>query len=266
MKVYYRISDNSYAKEKIPGSNKETCLKSLLRNFPNSEKIIICDNCNASTIEMVKKVAKSCDVIITNNSNAGSFEFAFDLAVQNDIHCINYFAEDDYLYSLNGNQELAIQEGLERSDYVTLFDHPDKYESEYGFGENCKVFKTSSFLWRTTISTCMTFAAKTLNLKKNLAIFKRYLTNQAHPNDHCIFQDLKERGCMLALPIPGLAFHTDLTYPMQKGALNRMIEPWVLKSAQFELIEKLKEKGKNIDFDENVNLGTLIMLDSFCKI
>lgn len=269
MKVYYRISDNSYRKEKIPGTSKEICLKSLLRNFPSSEKIIICDNCNKDTIEMVERVANNCNIIKTNFSNAGSFDYSFDLALENDCECINYFAEDDYVYNINSMQELAIKEGLEKVEYVTLFDHPDKYESEYSYGETCKVFKTNNFLWRTTISTCMTFASKTKNLKKNLAIFKRYLTNQVHPNDHCIFTSLKERGNSLALPLPGLAFHTDLTYLIQKNSIHRMIDPWVFESVQFELFEKLKEKDpnlSNLELDKRPNFKTLIMLDSFIKM
>lgn len=274
MKVYYRISDNSYKKEKIPGTSKKLCLINFIKCFPNSDITIIADNCNQNTIEMIKSVT-NCPVLVTNLSNASSFDYCLDLALQNDLDCINYFVEDDYIHK--NNSELAIEEGLLKSDYVTLFDHPDKYQSEYNYGEICKVFKTESFTWRTTISTCMTFASKTSTLKKDSSTFKRNLFNKTHPDDHIIFTNLKEKNRTLSLPIGGLAYHVDLTYQMQKikllnesisleESLGKLIDPWVLNSIQTELINLINIKtNKNMEGVNNPDYSTLIILDVYLK-
>jgi len=267
MKVYYRISDNSYRKEKIPGTSKEICLINFIKHFKNSEITIIADNCNENTLSMIKNITNS-KLIITNLDNASSFNFCLELAIQNDTDCINYFVEDDYIHRLNCEQ--VIEEGLEKSDYVTLFDHPDKYQSEYNYGEICKVFKTNNYMWRNTISTCMTFASKTFTLKKDLSTFRRNLINHSHPNDHLIFKDLKEKNRTLSLPIPGLAFHSDLTYQMQKinvvKKLNTMVDKWVIELVQKEMIE-LIENRKNIKLEEVIgpDYTTLITLDVLLK-
>ena len=274
MKIYYRISDNSYKKEKIPGTSKELCLRNFIKCFSNSEITIIADNCCQDTINMVKSVV-DCPILVTNLSNASSFDYCLDLALQNDLDCINYFVEDDYIHQ--NNSALAIEEGLLKSDYVTLFDHPDKYESEYNYGETCKAFKTKSFIWRTTISTCMTFASKTSTLKKDASTFKRNLFNKTHPDDHIIFKNLKEKNRTLSLPIGGLAYHVDLTYQMQKikslnesisleESLGKFIDSWVLNSIQAELLDLINIKtNKIITGVNNPDYSTLIILDVYLK-
>lgn len=268
MKAYYRISDNSYVKEKIPGTSKEICLRNFIKHFPNTDITIIADNCTDDTISMIKSITDA-KLIRTSLNNASSFNFSLEIAMQNDSDCINYFVEDDYIH--RGDVENAIKEGLSKSDYITLFDHPDKYESEYNCGEICKVFKTDSYKWRSTISTCMTFASKTSTLKKDLSTFRRNLINNHHPDDHLIFKDLKEKNRTLSLPIPGLAFHTDLTYQIQKSSviensLEKLVDSWVVDSIQREILDLIYVK-KNIVLTpiEVPNYTTLMTLDVLLK-
>jgi hypothetical protein len=263
-KVYYRISDNSYKKIKIPGTNKQICLINFLSNFQNFEINIIADNVNDNTFDFIKNLSlqyQNVNIERTNYSNAGSFNYCLDLALMNDFETVNYFVEDDYIH--RENSELCILEGLEKSDYVTLFDHPDKYQSEYQYGETCKVFKSKNYIWKTTISTCMTFAVKTKTLKKDYAIFKHYLHNQQHPNDHLIFCDLKSKGRTLSLPLPGFAYHTDLTYFKDKKISDDLIDSWVLKESQnFCLIYLNKYKNLDLEIEKNENYKqNLSMLD-----
>ncbi len=113
-----------------------------------------------------------------------------------------------------------IAEGLSLADYVTLYDHPDKYSAEYAFGETSKVMKTKSSHWRYTVSTCMTFATTVRMLKRDEAIWRRHLTG-SHPHDHLIFSELEKK---LAVCLPGRACHCDLTW----GGMEA-IEPWAVK-------------------------------------
>ncbi len=216
MQIFYRISDNSYRKSKLPGTNKKICLDNFLSIFQNP--IIIADNCTSS-LDFIKPSH------IIHLGNAGSFKYALDLACQLDNNEVVYFVEDDYLHRDKSVQ--ACLEGSELGEYFTLYDHPDKYV----FGEESKIIRTSLSHWRFTNSTCMTFGSKVKYLKRDYDIWKKYL-NGEHPNDHGIFTELNKK---IALPIPGFAFHTDLMYFGQSGRL--LIDDWAVKFAlnQFDI-------------------------------
>jgi hypothetical protein len=132
-----------------------------------------------------------------------------------------YFVEDDYLHLPTATIEL-IEEGLEIADYVTLYDHPDKYSKDYDFGEVSKVMRTKSSYWRHTISTCMTFATTVRKLVEDEDIWTKYLGGQ-HPHDHLIFTELHQKGRKLAVSIPGHACHCDPTW----GGMEA-IEDWAV--------------------------------------
>jgi hypothetical protein len=74
------------------------------------------------------------------------------------------------------------------------------------------------------------------------------LLNYIHPNDHAIFSALTHMGRKLAVCIPGMACHTDLTF--SGHARKILIEPWAIQQAISFLME---------EFD-------LIQDDSFQKV
>jgi hypothetical protein len=240
MFIYYRISDNSYQKAKLIGATKEYCLmnfclvfhetifgRSMVSSAPPPDDWIppmriIADRCERSTINMLKNTG--IPFTATEKGNAGSFLKALDLALEQPDDELIYFCEDDYLHHYAAPK--VLQEGIKRADYVTLYDHPDKYTRLYNGGEFSKVIKTPSSHWRFTISTCMTFGATVKTLKEDQDVFRKYCA-ESHPRDHAIFTELKERGRKLAVCIPGLACHTDLTL---SGEMNQvLIDPWAIQ-------------------------------------
>lgn len=220
MNVYYRVSDNSYCKNKI-GATKFRCLKNFLQTF-NDDLLVIADNCHLSTIEFLE--SNNIKFEITSLGNSGSFRYALNKAIDLKDETKIYFVEDDY-WHLNGSSEL-IAEGLQVADYVTLYDHPDKYSQFYNFGEITKVIKTTSSHWKQTISTCMTFATTVKILKVDYDIFNKW-TADFHPHDHYLFSELKEIGRKLISPLPGKACHMDLTLSEELGYCT--IEPWAIQ-------------------------------------
>lgn len=54
MKIYYRISDSGYNKIKPPYINNENCLRNFIKEFTNNELIVIADNVNQSTMNMIQ--------------------------------------------------------------------------------------------------------------------------------------------------------------------------------------------------------------------
>lgn len=257
MKIYYRISDGSYNKPKLPGANKKFCFKNFSNQFPNNETTIIADNVSDSY-----DIIKNCpNLVKTQLGNAGSLMHSIKLAIELPENKAIYFVEDDYIH--NNNSRQLIYEGLGIADYVTLYDHPDKYTKIYDYGEVSKVVKTTNSHWRYTISTCMTFATTVNTLKEDLSIWQQY-TNEFHPHDHQIFTALREKGRSLAVCIPGSAVHTDLTF---SGWANQVsIDSWAIdilcKEIEDNLNPELKQYKKNILSDNMQGWEKLKRLDA----
>lgn len=230
MKLYYRISDKGYAKNKLPGATKAVCIANFLNVFRGAgEIIVIADHCEDSTYAELKiaQEQEKFELQRTSLGNSGSMKFAINMACarMEDENEIIYFCEDDYLH----REEAAdiLKEGPLVGDYFTLYDHPDKYRWPYiGGGETSIVRRTPNSHWRYTVSTCMTFGTTGKYLKLDRAVFDSFC-GFAHPNDHHIFLDLKDRLYRkLALCIPGVACHTDLT--VSGGANEVLIEGWAI--------------------------------------
>jgi hypothetical protein len=254
MQLYYRISDKSYDKPKLIGATKETCLMNFIMAFKDViyDKIwthdepppkdycppirIFADRCERTTVKMISETGYP--LYLSDSGNAGSLREAIKAALHWPDDELIYFCEDDYLHLSCAPKYL--EEGIKRADYVSLYDHPDKYTRHYNGGEHCKVFKTPSSHWRTTVSTCMTFGARVKTLKEDLEIWEKY-TDGDHPHDHHIFSELTQKGRRLIVPIPGVACHTDLTFANQMNQRD-MMETWAVKM----MARKLEEDLQNV--------------------
>jgi len=137
MQIFYRISDNTNQKLKLPGITKELCLK----NFHDCFKcpiVLIADNCSDETVKMCQEILGKVKIYRTTEGNAGSFRFCLNLLKNVSSSEVIYFVEDDYLHRLlvlAHSPNISPQEELEMIlnrndvDYATLYDHPDKYQN-----------------------------------------------------------------------------------------------------------------------------------------
>lgn len=252
LRVYYRISDKSYPKPKLPEIGKEDCLQNFLDVFQNEPTyFFFCDNCEPETTDMVKRLTfnlKRKKIFETTHGNAGALKFAMEVAAHDKATAdtLAYFVEDDYLHQSKAPK--IIEQGLKIADYITLYDHPDKYmEGYYGGGEWSQVKKTINSHWRYTASTCMTFAAKLSTIRQDESYWAEFISGD-HPHDHKVFTEgLVHRGCdledaKLAVCMPGVAFHTDLTVPIETGC---WIEEWALEFACKKVESKLHPLDEN---------------------
>lgn len=277
MKVMYRISDHSYNKGKLPGATKDVCLQNFLLCFSMAEIELLVDKVDKPKTEKAISTAAElpnvtiCKLDKCDSGNAQSLRFAIKAAVDCwDDEEIIYLVEDDYLHDISRNVEAAILEPFERgAHYVTLYDHPDKYQSEYGMAEigAGEVFRTPTSHWKWTISTTMTFATKVRTLKEDMKVWMKY-TKGDHPNDHQCFKELWKKplfpsesnslptGSKLACPIPGMSCHTDLTYSEYKG--QDYTDEWAVKY--------LEQKAYWVIYDEAPELlPNIKSLDSGIK-
>lgn len=260
MRLYYRISDASYSKPKLPGADKESCFWNLLRAFADTVSltstseaviVIVADRCKKKTLDFLRLTPFK--LIETDLGNAGSLRYAVEHAVEHSHNAdLVYFCEDDYFHQEDSDK--VFREGIEIAEYITLFDHPDKYTKLYDYGEISKVVRTKSRHWRYTVSTCMTFGSRVSTLKSDLEIWRKH-TEGAHPYDHEIFVTLGLNDRRLAVCIPGAACHTDLTF---SGRCNEvLVDNWAIAEA-IEWLEARLQKIDDEDFQKLIRdvLGT----------
>jgi hypothetical protein len=197
--IYYRISDKGRPKDKISYADKFTCLSNAVRIFGIGHFYILADNCSEPTINFIKSLGVSYEE--TNLGNAASFIYMVDVIVKN--HKTDdyvYLLEDDYLHRPNSKNILF--EGLEIADYVSLYDHPDKYLLEKSGGnpfnhsalQKTRIHASKSAHWRETNSTTMTFACRVKVLQEDYKIWKKYCGISKTPKDFYAFITLTTRN------------------------------------------------------------------------
>ena len=178
---------------------------SLLESFsPGS--ICIADNASE---EQCLFFAENRIVLLASKGNSGSFRLAIDLARLHPAD-IYYFVEDDHLHL--PDQKSYLSAGLDYFDFVSLYDHPDKYQSRCYPGLQRRVLATSVGHFSSSPSTVMTFACKaeTLHRARDI-LLEPVFTGEALkvPRDHDMFIDLANKGFTLGTSIPGRSTHCE---------------------------------------------------------
>lgn len=145
--------------------------------------------------------------IIDSGGEAKSFIETLNL-IKNTNHKkedIIYFLEDDYIHRPDWDKILL--EGFELgADYVTLYDHGDKY-TEFYRDFRTKVLYTKSSHWMATPSTTNTFAVNYSTLINDFEIHTKYSTGVEPSEDHQKFLELSQIGRILVSSIPGYSTH-----------------------------------------------------------
>jgi hypothetical protein len=130
---------------------------------------------------------------------------ALKLGVQaNDIL---YLLENDYVHQSGWLDEVyRLYESNLQFDYVSLYDHPDRYRLIKRYA-NASLFATSSRHWVSAASTCGTFMMRYDVFLRDFSFL--YSTK----NDHQMFRTLTgRRGRRLLTPVPGLSLHSMCEY------------------------------------------------------
>lgn len=236
----YRISDYSNTEKIKPTfAEKENCLKNFVREFGSEDLIVICDNVTKETHDMVQKYCNQ--TVVSRNGNTGTFLQSCRIAkelIESENYdkedTVVYLVEDDYIHR-PGSKKILLEafEDL-NADYVTLYDHPDKYQNTkderhtwghgkididedgvrkpgviYGTGEETTVFVSSSTHWKYTGSTTMTWATRATNILEDYNDMVELHTGKALPMGGTTFKMLKEKGKRLISPIPAMSAHAE---------------------------------------------------------
>lgn len=219
--VFYRICDHGYPKVKPNYITKENCLRNAVKCFPTDkcEWHILADGVCAETYDMIVKYVSATNVErVSVGHGAGTFRIVYQKALEYHDNDLIYFLEDDYLHLPNSLECLISVAKQNYADYITLYDHPDKYGFKdcnpfvNGGGEKSKVFLTENHHWKLTNSTTMTMAAFVDVLKRDQATWWRW-TETSYPFDFQIFVDLScFSKARLISPIPSLSTHGEVVW------------------------------------------------------
>jgi len=212
------FSSQSQNKPRPEWFNREKCFTNLINTVDDRVRVnLIYDNASMSLQDhFISKIEHNFNVVEFKGGNdAQSFLNLLNYVHKLDIddNDIVYFLEDDYLH-IQGWVDIMI-EGFTyvNSDYLTLYDHKDKYFPQVLSYLDSKVLVTPSIHWRTTPSTTNTYACKFKTLKKHFDIHIKYcdLINK-WTRDHDKFTELLTQGSTLISCIPGLSTHVETQF------------------------------------------------------
>lgn len=114
-----------------------------------------------------------------------------------------YMLENDYLHHPNWvSKVFELYAANLFFDYVSLYDHGDKYFLPMYDDLTSRVFHSDSQHWRTAPSTCGSFISEITQFRQDYDLFQRPIP------DYLLFQTLvNDRQRILLTPIPGLSTH-----------------------------------------------------------
>lgn len=205
--ILYRVCDKIETLH-LPrpfGLDKKTiiqiCFKSVINSFPNSNIVLICDDCSEQTIEKLKEIGGDNIKGILNEDlkPEGSLKRAFSFAKELDDNAVVYFCEDDYLHLNCGFLTDIAKMGL----VVHPTDYPDQYKEGRIFPSYIYLYKSSYF--RTINTTTFTFMCLAKFIKDNY----NYLISIGNDDSKLsiLFGYPSSPNNMLVSPIPSLSAH-----------------------------------------------------------
>ena len=204
--VFFRTS-KVFGKAPIEFVDSRLTFCSLLESFSLSEIICIADNVSDEQCSFFS--GNTFNFYRTNKGNSGSFRLAVELASLHPAD-IYYFVEDDHLHLPDQKSYLAA--GLQFFDFVSLYDHPDKYLDCCYRGLRRQIYATTVGHFSSSPSTVMTFACKaeTLHGAREILLDPAFTGQTLKvPRDHNMFIALAEKGFTLGTSLPGRSTHCE---------------------------------------------------------
>lgn len=205
------FSDASAHKKRLPHFNREACYRNLL-DTTDPDRVDITFLLDVAkgprSNHFLKNETRYPVLEINAGTEAQSFLMLLDHVEKLDLppDTILYFLEDDYLHRHHWVD--ILEEGFQlKTEYLTLYDHRDKYHLPMYDNLTSKISFTPSCHWRTTPSTTNTFATRFSTLKKHLPIHRRFSTGLKITADHEKFLTLQKQGATLISPLPGWSTH-----------------------------------------------------------
>lgn len=223
-------SSVSQHKARFPSFSRERCYENFLHTLDKDfiHVTFLLDTFHTSFEEhFVLKQNRFPVVQIKEGTETGSFLRLLDYVEQLNLKpdTIVYFLEDDYVHREGWADILLEGFTLPNVDYVTLYDHKDKYFLPSYENLQSQIFYTHSCHWRTTPSTTNTYAMRFKTLKKHMDIHREFSQGRRITEDHAKFLKLGEMGATLISSIPGFATHAEPDYASPCTDWDKLLVP-----------------------------------------
>ena len=208
------FSEVSLHKNRFEGFDRKRCYKNLMETAKGSDVqfTFLLDTFYPMEGDHFIKEQKEFPVIeISEGTETGSFLQLLDYVTQQRFSKETplYFLEDDYLHRPGWVDILLEGFSIEAADYLTLYDHRDKYFAPEYAELKSDLKHTKSCHWRETPSTTNTYAMKYKTLFRDLSTHQEFSKGLKITADHDKFIALKEKGRHLFSPIPGWSTHAE---------------------------------------------------------
>ena len=217
MKIYYRFSfrlnPDHNGNPRTPPDRPEwfdkwKCLANFTNVFSQHDITIQAENVDDQVWEKLNNLYPNLDLRRTSHGTSGwaylsSLKEVLEMNL--DPNTIVYFVEDDYVH--HEGSDIILEQGLGLCQYVSLYDHPDKYWGE-NFSRPSLIFMSPDVHWRTVPSTTLTFASRISTLIEDRDIFYKWCDSHGWMHDNQLFTELTTNK-LLITPVPGYATHCD---------------------------------------------------------
>jgi hypothetical protein len=219
IKVFVRhcnFSSNSVGKNKPSWFSREKCWNNLLNTSDENTEINVMFDGEPNEEHFLSKPSEGYNLICKQGGNDGQsffnlLEYVYDQDIDDDT--ILYFLEDDYIHQPGWTN--ILREGFDHIgvDYITLYDHKDKYFLPMYNDLQSKILATPTIHWRTIPSTTNTYAMKAKTFKQHYNIHKEYCDLvKGYTRDHDKFLRLWNEGSHLISCIPGYSTYCEVEY------------------------------------------------------
>lgn len=213
---YFLENDyNLYEGAMIYKRNRPTLLVVADTNYFNGDSVAIHNYMN--TIQ--SHVPANSTKFVNFGSGSKVFNWCLTEALECSDDEIVYFVENDYLHV--DDSYLALIDGLKLGDYVSLYNHPDKFiapqdggnpyvESDGGF--YTKLFSTDMATWMLTNSLTGTFAAKVSVLRRDEEILREFTSGTSYRDFEMFIELQRKRNRRILTPIPTYSTHGETAW------------------------------------------------------
>jgi len=215
---YCNFSDVSAHKKRPIDFSRRLCYQNFIQTLENQNNINVTFFLDTfypmEGDHFILQQDKYPVIEIKHGTEGGSFCHMLDhvLANKYSSDTIIYFLEDDYLHRDGWVNVLREGINIPGVDYVTLYDHKDKYFLPQYKGLKSELFLTEHAHWRETPSTTNTYAMKYSILKRDYELHYAFSRGVKISSDHKKFCTLRSQGSLLVSPIPGWSCHMEPDY------------------------------------------------------
>ena len=163
------------------------------------------EKCFVNFLNSIEGEDVNLHLIMDGGNDFASAMFSYKLAysIVEDPNDLIYFVENDYLH-IKGwvNKITTLFNTYSNINYVSLYDHNDKYFLPMYDNLVAKIFTTENHHWRNTPSTCGTYIIKNSLFREDYDI---HINLQGDHNKYLWLNEHRNR--FVLTPIPGLSTH-----------------------------------------------------------